>query len=245
MSTIETWNDYYKSTDLDNYSTSDLKNLLGDLQNAIQSYQTVEQTAWLKKANLDSTGFDAKRQDFLAKQKLINLQAERDNVMQRLIADYQNNTNMYGSSLKLKASEGYVKQLQDTVSNVNSSRLGSINADIMTNSRIASIGIEKYNSVSRVNRYFAVTILFLTVFLLVCIVAYLNFSFIPNSVLHVLLALSVLAYVGVILFKLYLDGSAYRMLQVEKDFAPPMEEKDDLPVKCDTCCSANSNKHDS
>lgn len=233
---------------LNTYGDSQLTDLLKQLQDAIMTYQGVQHDGWDMSSNRAdpqkqdvSVGFEAKRNDFLTQQKLINLQAQRDNVMQKLVGDYQNNTNMYGSSLKLNATKDYVGKLQDTLTNINRNKLGAINSDIMTHSRLASINIEKHNQVSRINKYFAVTIVFLAVFLVLCIVAYLNLAWLPDNVMYLLLGLSVLAYLGVIGLKLYIDGRQYRMLRVEKEFEPPMEDPTVANTNtCTTCCPSTT-----
>jgi hypothetical protein len=232
---------------LSTYGDGNLGKLLADLQGAIKTYQDIEQQGWQQSQESadpahtgGSAGFDVKQEEFLKQQKLINLQSQRDNFMQKLVGDFQNNTNRFISSLKLDASKNYVSDLQDTLTNVNQNKLGAINSDIMTYSRLASINIEKYNYVSRVNKYFAVTIVFLAVFLILCIIAYLKLAWLPNSVMYVLLGLSFLIYLSVISLKLYIDGRQYRMLQIEKDFNVPLEDNTSASAgTCQNCCNSS------
>lgn len=222
---------------------TEYNDLLNKLNQAIMTYQGIEEEAWEMSSSLkDTTGnFDAKRNAYLTQQKILNLQSERDNAMQKLIGDYMNNTDIYSSSLKLGASKDYVSKLQDNLNNVNSNKLSSINSDIMTFSRVASINVEKYNKTYRINKYFAITIIFLCILGLLLVLRSVNFSWIPKILLKYSVILLFIGYLITIAIKIYIDSRQYRMLNMEKDFNPPVKDSDNSPSPtCTTCCGATS-----
>lgn len=208
---------------LNTYPQNDLKNTMTYLTDAIHKYQSLEGNLFKQISQNDDPNYQKKQTNFLQQQKLLNLQSERDGTMQKLVDDYQKNTQYYDAAIKLNSDANYIKSLQNTLYTVNSNKLGAINSDLMTSNRVASINTEEYRAVANTNQYLKMSIIFECVVIIILVLAHMNLSFLPAIALKSVLIVVTILFLIVLAIRAYYGRSKYRMLTVEKDFLDPQE----------------------
>lgn len=241
MSTTSTTTSYVQQYPrLQNYSVDDLTKTYNYLTDAIKNYQTLESSVWNQKQLLQNANYPANQQNFLTQQKLVKLQADRDNVMQKLLAEYGQNTAYHDAAQKMQTDSQYINQLQGAVYNANLGKLGSLNSDIMTYSRVSSINTESFRYIFKINTIFKITIVFECILLLLFVCIYSFSDKIQGkeglaTLLMGLIFFVIAVYIIVLLWIAWINRNNYRMLTIEKDYIVPSDSTTTDESNCPVC----------